>query len=92
MSEKTLIVFIDSWDDKVIKITFHNPIGFIYKAGSFVFGLYEIISENDFMKEVLTLHYQNIPDLHPFKTFAIMDIEDLVFFEIVAENVSVIKS
>ena len=90
MPGEDLIVLINSWDDRIIKVTFHNTIGFIYKIGSFVSGLYEITND-PFQKEVLALYYENTPNNHPFKTFAIRDIEDSNFFEVVAERVSAIK-
>ncbi|MBA3957519.1 MAG: hypothetical protein H0X51_03870 [Parachlamydiaceae bacterium] len=94
-SDKNLVVLINSWDGKTIKIFFTNPILFIFRINSFVSGIYEKTKdeslESSFLKEALSLYYHEIPEDHPFKIFVIMDIDDIAFFEVVAESVVVTK-
>lgn len=82
-----LIVYINSWDDKILKITFSNAIQFIYRGGSFIAGIYERINETAFLLEALSSYYEKIPKDLQFKVFVIIDIEDRHFFEVVAEKV-----
>lgn len=91
MSNNTLFVFLNSWDDKIIKITFNNSIEFIYKIGSFVAGFYEL-EDWPLLNEILSKYYKNLPEKHPFKVFVIKDIEDCDFITVVAEHANVIKS
>lgn len=89
--DKNLIVYLKSWDDRILKITFLNMIRFIYRGGSFTAGLYEQATETPFLLETLSSYYENIPKEQPFKTFVIKDIEGCDFFEVIAEKVLVSK-
>ena len=86
-----LIVYLNSWDDKTLKITFSNAIQFIYRGGSFIAGIYEKTDENSFLVEALSSYYEKIPEDHPFKIFVIIDIEDYFFFEVIAESIFISK-
>lgn len=90
MTHENLIVYLESWDEKTLKITFYNVIEFIYKTGSFVSGAYEINDES-LLTESLSLYYEKPPEKHPFKVFGIKDIDDFLFFKIVAEKALVLK-
>jgi hypothetical protein len=92
MSDGKLIIYLNSWDNKTLKISFSNPIKFVYKLGSIVSGIYEKLDDSPFLDEALSRYYQEIPQDHPFKVFIIEDIEDFVVFEIVAEEAVVTKN
>lgn len=85
---KTLIVYLNSWDAHIIKIVFSNVIHFFFKCGSFVVGLYEM-DEDEFYKQAIAWYEISAP--HSFKKYAIIDIEDIEFIEVVAEDVFVTK-
>lgn len=86
-----LIVYLNSWDDRKIKIIFKNAIHFIFKGGGGIVGIFEKTNTSASFLETLSLYYEHIPKNHPFKEFVVIDVEDSVFFEIIAEKVSVIK-
>ena len=91
MHDKTLSVFINAWNSQVLRITFTNTLGSIHKIGSFITGVYEKKEPTLFLEELISLYYEQPPKNHKFKTFIIVDIEDNVFFEIVAEQATVLK-
>ena len=91
MIKETLIVYLNSWDEKKIKIYFHNPILFTYRTGSIVSGAFEKTDPSPLLNEVLSRYYEKIPTAHPFKLFILEDIEDFIFFEIIAENSYAVK-
>ncbi|MBA2653425.1 MAG: hypothetical protein H0X51_09680 [Parachlamydiaceae bacterium] len=95
LSEKKLIIYVDSWDGKTIKIIFLHPIFVLYRSEYGIAGVFEKSStessQNSFLKEALSSHYGNIPTHHPFRAFVIMDEDDRDFFEVVAESVIVTK-
>lgn len=87
----TLIVYLDSWDAHIIKIVFLNVIQFYYKYNSFVLGVYEMDKDEFFKKAIANYWIEEIPDPNPFKKFSIIDIEDVEFIKVVAEEVIVSK-
>ncbi len=91
ISNNALIVYITSWNEKSIKLIFFNTIQFIYKLHSDVSGVYEKNEQNEFIKNALEIYYVKVPENHPFKLYAIMDIEDNCFLEVVAESVEIYK-
>lgn len=91
MIHDKLTVYLNSWDDKTLKLVFPNTIEFVYKAGSIPVGIYEKSDELSLLNEALSLYYEKTPKTHPFKVFAMTDIEDFVFLKVVAENVVVTK-
>ena len=86
MSKNNLSVYLNSWDDKLLKITFLNAIQFSYKLGDVVEGVFKQTGESPFLDEALSLLYEEIPPKHPFKLFQIVDIYEFPFFEVVAEK------
>lgn len=88
--DNNLIIFLRSWDEKLIIITFYECIQFKFRCGSFVDNLYELQDES-FLIEALEGYYESpVPD-HLFKVFAVIDIDDCKIFEVVAESVNVEK-
>lgn len=85
-----LTVYLNSWDDKKIKIEFTNAIQFIYKNGGFVSGLFET-KNSTYLQNSLSFYYEKIPQNQPFKSFVISDIDDFPLFEVIAEKVIVTK-
>ena len=90
-SGRTLTAYLTSWDDKIIKIEFHNTLQFSYKIGSVIKNL-QVKDKPVLLNEALLLHYEIVPTNHNFKEFALIDIEDFPFFEVVAKDVQVTKS
>jgi hypothetical protein len=86
-----LIVYLESWDAKLIKIQFVGILEFVFQSGSFISGLQEMDSEDEFLRNALARNYDIIPAEHPFKKYAIIDIEDFNVVEVVAEQVMVTK-
>ena len=86
-----LIIYLKSWDDKTIIITFSNAIRFIFRGGDVIADFYEIFDESLFLLEALSSYYEKIPEHHPFKVFLMLDIEDHSFFEVVSEKISFSK-
>jgi len=91
MRQRDLIVSINSWDEKTIKVKFHNTIGFTCKTGSFISGIYESENESLLLEEALELYYEKAPKPHQFKVYSIIDIEESKLFEVIAEEVFVTK-
>ncbi|MGC1877910.1 MAG: hypothetical protein WA347_05265 [Rhabdochlamydiaceae bacterium] len=91
MSNGNLVVYLNSWDNKTLKISFLNTIEFSYKIGSFTAGVFEKTDEYLLLNEALDLYYEKLPETHSFKVFVIIDIEDFPVFKVVAEEVNVVK-
>ncbi len=81
-SNDDLIVYLNSWDDKIIEIKFVNAIQFIYRGGSYIEGVYERTDESSSLSESLASYYEKIPKEHPFK---ILISSDLDYNELCAE-------
>lgn len=88
-NDGNLTVNITSWDGKNIFVMFFNAIKFKYSEGSFVEGVYEIVSENSFLSE--DFNNNNYFKNYDFKTFVINDIDDCHIFEVIAEKISITK-
>ncbi len=85
-----LVVYLNSWDAKLIRLTFKNPIQFCYAPGDFPANIYEI-DESNLLEKALSDYYEKIPENTPFKLFQIEDIDDFPFIQVVAESVSIVK-
>jgi hypothetical protein len=86
-----LTVTLKSLDNKKIVITFFNILRYNYYLCNFISNIYEETVETPFLKEALSLKYKDIPPDLPFKEYLILDIEDTPIFQVVAENVKIIK-
>jgi hypothetical protein len=84
--ENNLVVYINSWDERVIKIIFSNMIQFSYKLESQVSQIYEVLDITPFFDEALSKNYETVPIDHPFKHYQIWDIDDFPIIEVVAES------
>lgn len=91
IDNSSLIVYLNSWDDKIIKCIFFDMIQFVYKPGDVVEGVFEIFEGSDFLEESLKLIYEKRPLNHGYKLFQIKDIEDFSFIEVVAQTVHIVK-
>ena len=91
MSNEQLSVYLESWDEKKIKITFYNVLSFKYQLDYVVLGVYEKGDEELILNEALASYYEKIPESHPFKVFVIRDINDTDFLKVVAEKVFITK-
>lgn len=88
--DDNLFVFINSWDNKIVKVSFFNAIQFI-GCSSFVEDVYEVEEKSQFLEEALKLYYRVVPETCPFKVFVIKDIDEVAIFEVVAEGVQIYK-
>ncbi len=48
ISNNTLIVYLESWDNKTIKLIFFNTIQLVNKTHSYISGAYEKMEQTDF--------------------------------------------
>ena len=90
MDDQTFTLIIDSQEEKSMRIVFFNPIQFSYNIGNIIQDLYQLTDDPPFLRKAMSLIYEKIPDVHPFKLFQLIDINDFPFIEIVAESVQVI--
>jgi len=86
-----LTIFLNSWDEKMLRVVFYHTIQFSFKLGDVTQQLYQILGNNSFFEEALNREYVKAPEDHPFKMFQIHDIDDFPYIEVVAERVEVIK-
>lgn len=92
IKDNELKVILNSWDEQIIEIIFHDPIQLNYSTSSFISGLYEMDEENDFLNEALKSYYDKaVPLEHSFKSFVITDIEDFCFLKVIAKSVDIVK-
>jgi len=91
MKNNKLFIYLSSWDDKKIRISFSNPIYFLFRLGSFVSGAFEKADNSAVLNEALLRYYEKVPDPHTFKFYFLEDIEDFAIVEVIAENVTIIK-
>ena len=87
-----LIIFLNSWNDKLIKLEFTDAIQFCYKLGDGVSGIGEHLIITDFLKDALGRCYSKIPEMFPYKHFAVKDIQGFPFFEVIATGIVGAKS
>lgn len=90
MIEGNLTIYLNSWEEKTIELKFFHTIRFAYKAGSYVTGLFEMTDKTSFYSESMSSHYEIIPEIPPFKEYAIMDIHKNMIFHIIAERIEVL--
>jgi len=91
LSNSQLKLNIISWDNKAIEIMFSNTILLHYRIGSFVSKCCET-NNIELINEAINRYYEIIPTSHDFKSFTIVDIDDKIMFEIVAEDAKITKS
>ncbi|MDB6081210.1 MAG: hypothetical protein JWO53_482 [Chlamydiia bacterium] len=91
MKEKFLIINLTSWDDKIIHLSFSNPIQFSYKMSYGMTGVYEVLEDSAVLEKALSLKYEKIPLNHGFKLYQLIDSDDFIFFEIVAQAATATK-
>ena len=92
MDDQTLTLIVDNQEKKLIYIVFLNTIQISYKVGNTIQGLYQLPNDSPFFRKAMSLKYEKIPEVPPFKLFQLIDIDDLPFIEIVAESVQVIPT
>jgi hypothetical protein len=82
-----LIVYLESWDAKTLKINFLNPIQFSYKLGYHILNIYEVLGNSQFLEEAIIRKYREKVFNHPYKLFQIDDMNDSPFIQVAAESV-----
>lgn len=99
LSGDELVLYLNSWDEKEIKIIFKNPIYFIYKTGDVIDGIYEKKNCLSELNTILSGYYEQVfgvtgkfPKQHLFRLFVMRDIYDRPIFEIVAESITASKN
>jgi hypothetical protein len=91
LEDDKLIISMNSWQEKPLKIIFKDVIQFCYRLGFVPKDLYEILESTSFLREPLERRYKEIPINHPYKLFQLEDINDFPFIQVVAESVQVLK-
>jgi hypothetical protein len=93
LEDKTLIIYLDSWQEKPLEIIFKNTIQFCCKIGDVPRDLYEVLEPTPFLTEALSYEYEDIsiPTNHPYKLFQLEDIGDFPFIQVIAESVQVLE-
>jgi hypothetical protein len=89
--DDVLIIYLRSWQEKTLKITFSNTLQFLYTQEDAIQDIYEILDVSPFLEKALSKRYIKLPLDHPFKLFQIEDIDDFPFIQVVAESVHVVK-
>ena len=84
-----LVIYIDSWEEKLIKIIFSKVIYFMYSGGFQITGVYETI--NSTLNKVIGEYYETYPEKHPYKLFQIENLSHQAFIEIVAVEATIIE-
>ena len=86
LDNETLIIYISSWDERALRLTFSNVIHLSFQPAD-----YEESRDSSMLKNALLNKYGKIEDNHPFKSFQIEDIYDCLFIGVVAKSVQVVK-
>lgn len=89
-SDKTLTVYLESWDAKTIKVTFLQPIRFSFKRGDISSDIYEV-SDSEFLQEALHPSGKKTPVDGQYKLFQIWDINDYPYLQVVALEAAATK-
>ena len=91
LDNETLIIYISSWNERTLRLTFSNVIHLSYQPADFIKDLYEESEDSPILKNALLNKYGKLIENHPFKSFQIEDIDDCLFIGVVAESVQVVK-
>lgn len=83
-----LTVYIDSWDDRTIKLVFLNTLLLTYKSLDFISEFYEL-EDIDLAKILKDHSIQSSVD--QLKLFQLRDISDQPLLEVVATSVEITK-
>ena len=91
MDGKNLIISLEAWDGRTIKLMFFHAVQFTYGIGDVIDGIYEFKNQSEFLREALANCYERIPEKHPFKHFELLDHDDYPVFRVIAEDMHAIK-
>ena len=86
-----LYIYIESWDDQIVKISFKNVLYVEYKPGDFISDIYYVASEPQIVNEALTRRFIKIPPNHSYKLISIIDIDDHPTIKVVCDGFSISK-
>lgn len=90
MNENDLTIYVDSWDDRTLIVSFSNVIHFMYSGGFQITQLYEIIDQT-----ILEEKLQDSKDINlnekKFRLFCIENLYHFPFIEVVSNDVNIIK-
>jgi hypothetical protein len=89
LEDSHLIVFLNSWENKTIKVVFREVIQFSYKLEGTVARIVECLEKTPFLEESLKRNYNQIRVKYPLREFWIVDREDISFIKVIAEQVEV---
>lgn len=78
-----LNVVLESWNEKIIKITFEDVLFLEFSPGDFVSEIYKCNEESSILCEALKKEYGNIPAHHEYQLILINDIDDNSILKIV---------
>ena len=90
--QNILKIFLTSWDERELCLTFSNPIHFSYTLEDGISNFYVIEDDYELLDHSLSHYYEKIDKNHSFKLFQIWDKNDFPFINVVAESVNATKS
>ncbi len=90
-SQNILKIFLTSWDERELSLTFFNPIQFSYEVGDAISNFYEIQGNLKLHNQPFSGYFEQITKNQSFKLYQIWDINDYPVINVVAETVKVIK-
>ncbi len=88
LTTDTISVLLKSWNGKLIKLIFNDPIQFSYSLGDEFSNAYEVTNCPESLKNSLLRKYTIPPHEHPYKLYQLCDIHNFPFMEIIAAEVS----
>ncbi len=90
-SDQSLILYIKSCREHVLKIKFTNVIQFSYKLGFQISNLFEINEHTSFLEEALSREFKYPYPENQFREYHVEDIYDFPFIQLVADSVSLVE-
>jgi hypothetical protein len=89
--DNVLYIYLTSWDEKLLTITFFRPIYFLYQLGHGISNIYSINENSKLIQDAMNKYYVKTPQKYLFKLYEIIDLDDFPFIQIVAESIEVNK-
>lgn len=88
-SEDSVIIKIKTWQEKLIEITFFDPILFIDHFFGYTAKFGKKTTKTSLLLEALNDNYKKIPENHPYKLFQFLDLYDKPNLEIICTGYKV---
>lgn len=79
--KNSLLIFLKSWDEKILKFEFSNSIFFMIYNNWYISDICEMNNPKN-MEKALLMVYADPPKLHPYKAFQFIDIDGDIAAEV----------